>query len=109
MNMWQTLVQFFKKYDTQGVVDAVRRLKWEDLTHHYWLGLAAACLLVYLVCKRRFRFLLFLLSALVFVHLLQDTLPGAGQPIPLSKILTFIGGSVALVVLNLYFWTICER
>lgn len=108
-NWWQLLIGFFQKYNTQGVADAVQRLSWQGVIGHRWISLLGAGLLVYLLWTRRFRFLLLLASVVVFVYLLTGTLPGPGAAIPLNKILSFIGGCVLLVVVNLYFWMVRER
>jgi len=52
--------------------------------------------------KKRVRILILLSSLGVFFYLLGITIPSSGEAIPFEKLMTFIGGSLTLAVLNLY-------
>jgi hypothetical protein len=101
--LWEKTVGFLAFYDTQKLTEALYDLNWQEVLHNPLIWVTAIPLLGYLTWKRHFHFLLLMFSLVLLMVLILNTLPPAGEPIPLNKILTFIGGSVALVALNLYF------
>jgi hypothetical protein len=42
-------------------------------------------------------------SVAAFTFMLPHAMPATGEAIPLSKMMVFLGGSLALVLINLYF------
>ncbi|MGA7875351.1 MAG: hypothetical protein WCA08_06775 [Desulfoferrobacter sp.] len=102
--VWEKFVHFLAEYDSQKITETFRQLNWDEVLHKPLFWLIFVPVLGYLLWKRRFHTLLLIFSLVLFVALVLNTLPPAGQPIPLNKILTFIGGSVALVAVNLYFF-----
>ena len=100
---WEKAINFLAIYDSQKLAELIHDLDWQQLLHNPLFWLSATPLLGFLIWKRHFHFLLLMLSLVLLTVLVLNTLPPAGEPIPLNKIVTFIGGSVALVALNLYF------
>lgn len=101
--IWQSFTGFLAEYDSHKITEIFRDLDWHEVVHTPLVWLVGLPILGYLVWKRRFQTLLLIFSLIAFVALLLSVLPSAGQPIPLSKIVAFIGGSLALVLVNLYF------
>ena len=102
--LWEKFVHFLAVYDSQKITETFHQLNWNAVLHKPLLWLIFLPTFGYLIWKRRFHTLLLIFSLVLFVALVLNTLPPAGQAIPLNKILTFIGGSVALVAVNLYFF-----
>jgi len=102
--MWENFISFLAEYDSQKITEIFRELDWQEALHNPFLWVVGLPLMAYLVWKRRFHALLLIFSLFAFVALLLNVLPTKGQPIPLSDIVMFVSGSIALVVLNLYFF-----
>jgi len=105
---WDSFVKFLSEYDIRKVLDVVRNLNWTELAVSplFWLGVILVLGLT--LWKRKFRLLLLVFSFIVFIFLAQYTLPPGGETIPLTKLLGFLGGTVALIVVNLYFLLVRE-
>ncbi|NTV42710.1 MAG: hypothetical protein HGA63_05360 [Syntrophobacteraceae bacterium] len=101
--IYEGLAKFLSDYDAHKMAEAIRTLDWGKLLSDptFWFIFLPPLLL--LIWRKAYRFLLLAASLVIFVFLLQYTLPPAGQSMPLNKLLEFIGGSVVLVVVNLYF------
>ena len=102
--IWKKFVNFLAEYDSQKIIETIHNLSWGEVLYTPLFWAAAGSIFSYLVWKRRFHTLLLLFSLVLFIVLAFNTLPLMGQPNPLSKILTFVGGSVALVAVNLCFF-----
>jgi len=103
-SMWENFISFLAEYDSRKITELSRELDWQEALHSPFLWLVGFPLVSYLIWKRRFHTLLLIFSLVAFVALLLNVLPTAGEPIPLSDIVLFISGSIALVVVNLYFF-----
>ncbi|MCK8602702.1 hypothetical protein [Desulfoferrobacter suflitae] len=101
--LWEKFINFLAEYDSQKITEIIRQLNWNEVLYKPLFWVLVVPMFGYLLWKRRFQTLLLIFSLVLFVMLALYTLPPAGQPIPLSKILSFAGGSIALVAVNLYF------
>ncbi len=99
----ELIVEFVKTYDSYKVMEIVHDLKWEEVAANPYVWLFGVPSVGYLVFKRRFKTLILLSSMGAFLYLLKITLPASGEAIPFEKLMTFIGGCVVLLALNLYF------
>jgi hypothetical protein len=105
-NIWQAFINFLAEYDSRKIATILQAMDWQEVMRNPWAWCAGVPVLAYLLWKRHFHTLLLFVSLVLFGILVVNTLPGPGQSIPLNKILTFIGGSVALVGVNLYFFLV---
>ncbi len=101
--IWEAFINFLAAYDSSKIAELVRDLKWQEVAANPYVWLIGLPTLGYLLVRKRFKALMLLFSLVGFLYLLQHTLPSSGDNIPLDKLLTFVGGSVALVFVNLYF------
>lgn len=101
--IWEMFVNFLVTYDSHKISELMSKLKWEEVLKNPYVWLIGLSSLGYLVYRKAFKTLILIGSAVMFLFLVQATLPTSGQPIPLDELLTFIGGCVVLGVLNLYF------
>jgi len=106
VTIWQAFISFLAEYDSRKIATILQAMDWQEVLKDPRVWCAGVPALAYLLWKRHFHALLLLVSLALFVMLVMNTLPGPGQSIPLNKILTFIGGSVALVGVNLYFFLV---
>ncbi|MDY0041759.1 MAG: hypothetical protein RBS57_15710 [Desulforhabdus sp.] len=102
--VWEGFVSLLAEYDSHKITETFRQLEWNEVLHYPLLWAVGISLLAYLVWRRRFQTLLLTFSLIAFIALLLNVLPTEGNPIPLSDIVFFISGSIALVVVNLYFF-----
>jgi hypothetical protein len=102
--MFDQIKKFLLEYDLQKLMDLLRNVDWHktlSIPEVWFVGVPVLGLLVW---KRKFRLMLFLASIVAFTFLIPLTLPAkTGDALPLEKLLMFLGGSLALVLINLYF------
>jgi hypothetical protein len=101
--MFEKIKEFLLEYDVHKLQELLRNVDWQEtlrIPEVWFIGVPVLGLLVW---KRKFRLMLFLASIVVFTFLLPLAMPGPGEAVPLEKLLIFLGCSLALVLLNLYF------
>ncbi len=101
--MFETLKKFLLEYDLLKIQEEFRNLDWGKVLSTPAVWFVSIPLVGYMVWKRKFRMMLLLASLLVFTLMLPHMMPGTGEDIPFSKLLLFLGGTLALVLINLYF------
>lgn len=101
--IWHRTAEFLKEYDITRLSELLREFEWQHLQAHPGYLAAGVAILAYLIFKKKFKTLLCLASLLSFLVLMHLTFPPQGTPLPLDKLLTFIGISVVLAVINIYF------
>lgn len=101
--IWESITAFLATHDLQKVSSLLKALEWQDLLQHPAYGVAGLVLIAYLVVKKRLKTIMVLCSLLLFLALLQHTVPAPGESVPLSRLLTFVGGSALIAGVNLYF------
>jgi|PlaIllAssembly_1097288.scaffolds.fasta_scaffold1059867_2 hypothetical protein len=101
--MFESLKKFLLEWDLLKVQEAVRDLDWGKVLATPAVWLVSVPVLGYMVWKRKFRMMLLLASLLVFTLMLPQMMPADGETIPFSKLILFLGGTLALVLINLYF------
>ncbi len=101
--IWEAFINFLAAYDSSKIAELLRDLKWREVAANPYVWLIGVPTLGYLLVRKRFKTLMLLFSLVGFLYLVQLALPSSGEHIPLDKLLTFVGGSVALVFVNLYF------
>jgi hypothetical protein len=77
-------------------------MKWEEVLTNPYVWLVSLPLVGYMLWKKRFKTLVLLSSLAAFLYLVKVTFPPSETSVPLDRLLKFIGGTVALCVLNLY-------
>lgn len=100
---WEGLIDFLKTYSFQKVLEMMHEFTWEEVLTNPYVWVIGLSSVGYLLLKKRVRILILLTSLGAFLYLLGITLPTSGEDIPFEKLMIFIGGSVALAAINLYF------
>ncbi|MCE5244306.1 MAG: hypothetical protein ABFD98_18305 [Syntrophobacteraceae bacterium] len=100
---WTGFVNFLIECDMNRVAEVLRKLDWTDVLRNPWVWLVTIAFLLCVLVKRAFRTLLFTVSLVLFAILLQHTLPPPGESLQLSSLLRFVGGSMVLAVVNIYY------
>lgn len=100
---WKSFVEFLTEYKIEKVSEVVQNLDWKEIIRNPLVWIITLSLMGLIIWKQQFKLLLVLASFVAFVFLIQVALPPGGQSIPLSSLLKFVGGTMALIGINVYF------
>ncbi len=100
--LWEAFVNFLVTYDSHKISQMIDTLKWEDVYRNPYVWVIGLPSLGYMLWKKRFKTVILLFSLVAFLYLVKATFPASAENIPLDSLLKFIGGTVALCVVNLY-------
>jgi hypothetical protein len=100
---WDRFLKFLTAWDFPTILNAIRQLDPKEVIRNPIVWLVGLPILGLLIWKRRFRILLAMGSFVVFLFLAQATISPPGETMALKDILMFVGGTLGLLVLNLYF------
>jgi hypothetical protein len=101
--MFEKVKKFLLEYDLVKIQEAVRNLDWGQVLSTPEVWFVAVPLLGFMVWKRMFRMMLLMASMVVFVAMLPHMMPAGSEALPIQKLILFLGVSLALVLVNLYF------
>jgi hypothetical protein len=103
--MWEELKKFLLEYDLQKLQTLVREMDWGKVAATPEVWFVTVPVLALLIWKRKFRLMLFGASLVAFTFMLPYAMPvpSADDALPLSRLLLFLGATLALILLNLYF------
>ncbi len=101
--MFEKAKKFLLEYDLVKIQEAVRNLDWGKVLSTPEVWFVAVPVLGYMVWKRKFRMMLFMASMVVFVVMLPHVMPAGNEAVPFEKLILFLGVTLALVLVNLYF------
>ncbi len=101
--IWDALINFLVTYDSRKMSELIAGLKWEEVLRNPFVWLIGLPTLGYMLYRKNFKALIFIVSLGAFLYLVQITFPPSAQTIPLDNLLRFIGGCLFLCILNLYF------
>jgi len=108
-SVWQEVVRFLTEYDLNKIMDILSGVDRQEVLLSPFTWLVSVPLLVYLIVRRHYRILLVGISAAVFVFFLQTRFPPAGETIPLSKLLEFLGVAIGIIGVNVYLLFIRDK
>jgi hypothetical protein len=100
--LWEAFINFLITYDSHKISQMLDEMKWEEVLTNPYLWLIGLLSLGCMLWKKRFKTIILLLSLAAFLYLIKVTFPHSGASVPLDKLLKFIGGTVALCIVNLY-------
>jgi hypothetical protein len=101
--MFEQFKKFLLEYDLPKIQEVLRTMDWGKVLSTPEVWFVTVPILGIMIWKRKFRMMLFMASLVAFTFMLPYAMPAAGEAVPLSKLLTFLGASLALVLINLYF------
>jgi uncharacterized membrane protein len=107
-NLFKPVIDFLAANDFPTLMESIRQLQWSDVLKSIYTWLIFIPPLTAIVWTKRFKFLLTLASLVIFVVLLQYTLPPPDKKIMLDDLVEFLGGTFVLVATNIYFLIIRE-
>ncbi len=93
---------FLATHDFPTLLVAVSQLEWSQLAKSGYTWLIILPTLTFLLWTKRIKTIVALVSFFLFLLLVQRTLSGADEALSLHDLLTFLGGAVALIGVNLY-------
>ncbi len=100
---WDRIIKFFAVWDFPTILQALRQLDPKEVARNPLVWAIGVPVLALMVWRKMFRVLLLLCSFGLFLLLLQATVGSPGEGMPLRDVLSFVGGSLVLLVVNLYF------
>ncbi|HOV84755.1 MAG TPA: hypothetical protein PLM79_00210 [Syntrophobacteraceae bacterium] len=106
---WQEFVRFLSEYDVTKIMDMIARVDWQKALSSPFTWLVLVPVLGYLILRRHFRILLVSASVVVFLVFVQTRLPAAGEAIPVSKLMEFLGVAVLIIAVNIYYLFMREK
>jgi hypothetical protein len=102
-NLLQQAYDFLVVNDFPTLMELIRNLEWGVVLKSGYTWLILFPILAAIVWSKRFKFLVALASLVIFVMVLQYTLPPPDKKIMLEDLLVFLGGTFALLSANIYF------
>ncbi|MCE5334189.1 MAG: hypothetical protein LLG06_06335 [Desulfobacteraceae bacterium] len=99
----QRILNFLAENDFQKLLESVRGLNWIDVVQSLYFWLIGVPIIIALLWRKKTKTLVALVTAVLFVILIQYTLGAPGEQMPLKDLLAFFGGAVALIGIYLYF------
>lgn len=107
--IWNGFISVLKTYDIGKVMQLLAKLEWSQVVTNPWVWCVGILIVGFSVWKRRIGLVVLAGSCILFLVLVQHTVPKDNQAIALSSLLEFIGGATFLLVLNLYFLIIRDK
>jgi hypothetical protein len=104
--MWEKFINFIKENDINTVMELVRQLDWGQILRNPLTWVITLALIGWIIWKKQYKLIILAVSGIAFMFLLQYSLPPSGEKIEFSSLLTFLGGSVVIIGLNLYIFLI---
>jgi hypothetical protein len=101
--MFEEIKKFLLEYDLPKIQEALRKLDWGKILTSGEFWLVTIPVVVVLVWRRQFQMMLLLGSLLAFTFMLPHMMPGGDEVIPLPRLVMFLGGTLVLILINLYF------
>lgn len=100
---WSRFVDFLAENDFTSLMERFRSVDLQALLANPLFWIVVIPVVILLIMRRMGRFVILGVSVVLFGLLIQQTLVPPGEVMPLSSLLKFIGGSVGLMVVNVYF------
>jgi Na+/citrate or Na+/malate symporter len=107
-DLLQRAFNFLAVNDFPTLLESIRKMTWGGLVRNPLAWLVVLPIVIALVWTKSIKLITVLVSLILFICLLQFTLPPMGDKIPLHDLLIFCGGAMALILLNLYLLFIRE-
>ncbi len=101
--LWDHVIRFLTNWDFPSLLHALRQLDPKEVAHNPVVWIVGVLVVVLMIWRKMFRLFLLLCSFVAFLFLLQATVGSPGESMPLRDVLTFVGGSLILIGVNLYF------
>ena len=98
-----SIYNFLVTYDFPTLLACIRKADLGQVAASVYTWLIALPVLIVLIWTKSIKIIVALISLFLFVLLIRNTFSQAGETLPLRDLITFLGGSVALVGVNLYF------
>lgn len=101
---WAGFIHFLKEYDSNKIAAVLREIDWAALARNPAAWIVGVPLVILMIWKKQVKLMVLGISMVLFMVLLQHTLAPPGESMSLEKLVQFIGGSIALAGVNLYFF-----
>ena len=104
--MWERILTFLKENDVRTIGETMRNLNWGDVLRNPIFWLVALPLSGWIVWKKQFKLLILIGSLVAFAFVFQSVLPTSEQEISIDGLLKFLGGTIVIIAIDIYFFFI---
>ena len=108
VRMYHSVCQFLASHDLPTVLRELHKVDLAVVAKNPYTWLVVIPIVISLLWKKKFKLIIALVSVFLFILLAQNTLTQSGNQVHLQDVLLFIGGTTALLGVNLYLLFIRE-
>ncbi|MGC8494842.1 MAG: hypothetical protein ACP5SH_24225 [Syntrophobacteraceae bacterium] len=108
VRMYHSVCKFLASHDLPTVLRELHKVNLAVVAKNPYTWLVTVPIVVSLLWKKKFKLIIALVSAFLFLVLAQNTLASSGTRVHLQDVLLFVGGTTALLGVNLYMLFIRE-
>jgi len=100
--LFHSIHNFLVNHDFPTLIIALRGLDWTEVARSGYTWLIVVPTVTFLLWTKRIKTTVALVSVFFFVLLIQKTLSPATGSLALNDLVTFLGGAVVIIGINLY-------
>jgi hypothetical protein len=97
------IYDFLAANDFSTVIAAFNKLDLSDIAKSVYTYMIILPILGFLLWTKRIKTIVALVSLFLFLLLIRNTISSTSETLSLHDLVTFLGGAVALIGVNLYF------
>jgi hypothetical protein len=96
------IIQYMASHNTETLSRQLSTLDMATLTNNIYTWVIGVPILIYLLWTKKFKTIIAFVTFCLFLILMQHTIMNSGNKVDLQNVLSFIGGTAALIGINLY-------
>ncbi|MGC9195828.1 MAG: hypothetical protein ACP5IL_10290 [Syntrophobacteraceae bacterium] len=100
------IYQYMASHDIQTLSRQISNLDMATLATSIYTWVIGVPILICLLWTKKFKLIIAFATFCLFLVLLQKTIMNSGDKVNLQNVLSFVGGTTALIALNLYLFFI---
>lgn len=103
---WHKFVNFLATYDLKTLVKALYKIDWKALLYNPATWVVGGIVLIWVIISKRYGLLVFLASISALCYIFYKTVPQNIEEVEISKLVTFFGATLGVMIFNLYYFVI---
>lgn len=104
--LWDKFTNFLITYDLENLVQTLYSLEWDKILHDPITWVIAGIGLIVVFISKKYGVLLAIGSMAALVIIFYRTVPENVEEVEITKLLMFLGATLAVVCINIYFFLI---
>jgi hypothetical protein len=100
--LFDKIINFLAQYDFTTLMKTFRQLQMDQVVKNPVVWIVAVPFVAFCLFKRQIKYLVIVVSLILFLFLVSNTLPEAGETISADKLVKFVAGAVGLIGVNFY-------